>query len=101
MLEVKADALEASFDAMEQDEAGVAALKQELEALKKRVSDGAIAAQAPRLDGVKSAETRDFVDGYMRRGTDAGVELKALDNATGGAGGFAIPREIDEKIEKT
>ena len=101
MLEVKADGLEASFEAFQQDEASVAALKAELEALKERVADGSIAAQRPVLDGVKSAAARDFVDGYVRRGTDAGVELKALDNATGGAGGFAIPREIDEAIDKT
>ena len=100
-MEVKADGLEASFEAFRQDEADSAALKAELEALKERVAEGVIAAQRPALDGVKSAQVREFVDGYVRRGTDAGVELKALENSTGGAGGFAIPREIDEAIDKT
>lgn len=101
MLEVKADALEASFAAVEQGGDGVAALRQELEALKKRVAEGAVAAQRPVLDGVKSAEARDFAERFLRRGVESGLELKALDNASGGAGGFAIPREIDEAIDKT
>ncbi|WP_118857586.1 hypothetical protein [Sphingomonas mesophila] len=74
MLEVKADGLEASFEAFQDDAAGVAALKAELEALKARVADEAIAAQRPALDGVKSVEARAFVDGYVRRGAESGLE---------------------------
>ena len=69
MLEVKADALEASFDAFEDD--GVAALKEELEQLKSKISAGVIAAQRPALDGVKSASSVSFVDGYLRRGIES------------------------------
>ena len=67
MLEVKADKLEASFVALEQDEEGVAALKLELELLKSRIEDGVIAAQRPALDGVKSAESRDFTERFLRQ----------------------------------
>jgi HK97 family phage major capsid protein len=101
MVEVKADSLEASFEAFEQQGAESAALKAELAALKKRIAEGAIEAQQAPADGIKSAETRDFAEGYIRRGVTSGIELKALDNASGGAGGFAIPREIDAAIEKT
>ena len=101
MLEVKADKLEASFEAIERDEEGVAALKLELELLKSRIEDGVIAAQRPAIDGVKSAEARDFTERFLRKGIEAGMEQKSLDNATIGAGGFAIPREIDEKIDAT
>jgi HK97 family phage major capsid protein len=103
MVEVKADSLEASFDALENEEDGVAALEQELQTLKSRIDEGVIAAQRPALEaaGVKSAASSAFVERYVRKGIEAGVELKSVDNATTGAGGFAIPREIDEKIDKT
>ena len=52
MVEVKADALERSFDAFENDDDGVAALKAELELLKAKVASGAIAAQRPTLDSL-------------------------------------------------
>jgi HK97 family phage major capsid protein len=103
MVEVKADSLEASFEALEKDEDGVAALQAELATLKARIEEGVIAAQRPALEaaGVKSAASSAFVERYVRRGIEAGVELKSVDNATTGAGGFAIPREIDDKIEKS
>ena len=103
MLEVKADSLEASFDALENEDDGVAALQAELATLKARIEDGVIAAQRPALDvaGVKSVEASAFTERYIRKGIEAGVELKSVDNASTGAGGFAIPREIDEKIDKT
>ncbi len=40
-----------------------------------------------------------FVDGYLRKGSE--VELKSFVGTTGGEGGFAIPREIDEVIDAT
>ncbi|MEO6580967.1 MAG: phage major capsid protein [Sphingomicrobium sp.] len=105
MLEVKADKLEDSFEAIERDEGGVAALKAELDALKGRIEEGAIAAQRPAIDGIKSGAmspgARDFTERYLRLGIEAGLEAKSIDNATAGAGGFAIPREIDEKIDAT
>ncbi len=103
MVEVKADRLEASFDALEHEDDGVAALEQELATLKARIEEGVIAAQRPALEaaGVKSAAGSAFVERYVRKGIEAGVELKSVDNATTGAGGFAVPREIDDKIEKT
>jgi HK97 family phage major capsid protein len=101
MLEVKADALEESFEALEQDEDGVAALKAELETLKGRIAAGAVAAQRPALDGVKSAEAASFVDNYLRRGIDSGLELKAIGSSTDAIGGYAVPREIDELIDRT
>jgi HK97 family phage major capsid protein len=102
MVEVKAESLEASFEALEADD-GVAALERELATLKARIEEGVIAAQRPALEvaGVKSADGGAFVDRYIRRGIEAGVELKSLDNASTGAGGYAVPREIDEKIERT
>ena len=105
MLEVKADRLEDSFEAIERDDGGVQALSRELELLKSRIEDGVIAAQRVPLDGVKSGakspEAREFSERYLRLGIEAGLEAKSLDNATPGAGGFSIPREIDEKIDAT
>ena len=101
MVEVKADALEQSFDAIEDEEDGVAALKQELEALKARVAAGAIAAQRPALHGVKSVAASKFVEGYLRRGNESGLEQKAIGSSTDAIGGYAVPEEIDEVIERT
>src|SRR5689334_7337403 len=98
MVEVKADALEQSFDAFEDEEDGVAALKEELETLKSKIASGAIAAQRPALDGVKSVEASSFVDQYLRRGTESGLETKALGSSTDAIGGYAVPEEIDRTI---
>src|SRR3954469_16346914 len=101
MVEVKADALEQSFDAIEEQEDGVAALKAELEQLKSKIAAGAIAAQRPALDGVKSAEAASFIDQYIRRGIEAGLETKAIGSSTDAIGGYAVPREIDQVIDET
>lgn len=101
MVEVKADALEQSFDAIEREEDGVAALKQELETLKSRIAAGIIAAQRPALHGVKSVAATSFIDGYLRRGVESGLEQKAIGSSSDAIGGYAVPREIDEVIDAT
>jgi HK97 family phage major capsid protein len=101
MVEVKADALEQSFDAFEDGDDGVGALKAELELLKAKIASGAIAAQRPVLDGVKSAESASFVDQYLRRGIEAGLETKAIGSSTDAIGGYAVPEEIDRTIDET
>jgi HK97 family phage major capsid protein len=98
MIEVKADALEASFEALEREDEDVAALRGEVAALRARIEGRAIA--RPALSGVKS-EPSPFVERYLRKGLEAGVELKALSGATDAAGGYAVPEEIDQRIEKT
>ncbi|MBV9529243.1 phage major capsid protein [Sphingomonas sp.] len=99
MVEVKADALEQSFEQFESD--GVAELKAELETLKAKISSGVIAAQRPALDGVKSAEASGFVDQYLRRGIESGLETKAVGSSSDAIGGYAVPREIDQVIGDT
>ena len=74
MLEVKADGLEASFEALEKEDDGVEALKAELALLKKKIDEGVITAQRPALDGVKSVEASNFVEQYLRKGIEAGLE---------------------------
>ena len=105
MIEVKAEALEASFEAFEQGgsqrDDGIAALNAELALLKKKIADGTIAAQRPLLDGVKSGEPSDFVTRYLRQGIEAGLERKALGSSSDAIGGYAVPREIDAEISKT
>ncbi|MES2173409.1 MAG: phage major capsid protein [Pseudomonadota bacterium] len=94
------DALEARFDAVVQGER-IDGLEGEIAALK-----GALrAAQRPALDGVKGGAVDParaaFVDRYLRQGHEAGVELKSFSGATSAAGGFAVPREIDQLIGAT
>jgi HK97 family phage major capsid protein len=99
MIEVKADSLEASFEALEDE--GVAALKEELAVLKRKIDEGVIASQRPALDGVKSAASSAFVEGYLRKGAESGLEMKAIGSSTDAIGGYAVPREIDEAIDRT
>src|SRR3546814_11235116 len=63
----------------------------------------AVAAARLPLDGAKAADpARDaFVERYLRRGIDAGVEMKSLSGASGAEGGYAVPREIDGSIAAT
>ena len=99
MLEVKADALEESFEQFEDD--GVAALKAELDVLKAKIASGAIQGQRPALDGVKSQEANVFAEQYLRRGIETGLEVKAIGNSSDSIGGYAVPKEIDEQIDST
>jgi HK97 family phage major capsid protein len=100
MLEVKTDALEASFEALEQEDGDVAALKEEVAALRMRVEAQAVASARPALSGAK-ADASPFVERYLRKGLEAGVELKAMSGASDAAGGYAVPEELDARIEKT
>ncbi|MCB2015842.1 MAG: phage major capsid protein [Sphingobium sp.] len=105
MYEVKADALEESFDALAQAEK-IATLEADMASLKGQVAAAARGAvERPALDGVKGTEADParaaFVDQYLRQGQMTGVELKSMSGATGAAGGFAVPREIDAMIDST
>lgn len=100
MIEVKADALEASFEALEREDEDVAALREEVAGLKARVDAQAVAGARPALSGAKS-DASPFVERYLRKGLEAGVELKAMSGATDAAGGYAVPEELDAQIERT
>ncbi len=79
--EVKADTLEASFDAAVLPPVAVPVTRPQLSATQ---------AGAPR-----SA----FVDGYLRRGLEG--EIKSFNAVNPGDGGYALPREIDAVIDAT
>lgn len=101
-MEVKADALDGAFDAVLAAEA-VDELKASVAALKAQVDAQTVAAARLPLDGAKAADPAlgAFVERYLRRGIDAGVEMKSLSGASGGEGGYAVPREIDGAIAAT
>ncbi len=94
------DQLEASFDAVVQGER-IEALEGEVAALKGAL----VQQQRPALDGVKGGafdpKRAAFVERYVRQGLEAGVELKSFSGASGAAGGYAVPREIDQIIDAT
>jgi len=102
MLEVKANALEESFDAILQADR-IAGLEERVDALGEAMKLQAERAGRPALDGAKGSEADPartaFTDRYLRRGIEAGVELKSFTGASPGAGGYAVPREIDQMIE--
>lgn len=94
------DMLEARLDMVAQGER-IEGLEGEIAALKGAL----LSVQRPALDGVKGGAVDPargaFVERYLRQGLDAGVELKSVSGATGGAGGYAVPREIDQLIGST
>jgi HK97 family phage major capsid protein len=102
MLEVKADPLEASFEALERQDEDVAQLREEMAQLKARMDQAAVAAARPALSGAKAgASASPFVENYLRKGLEAGVELKAVVGTSDAAGGYAVPEEIDAEIDRT
>ncbi len=54
----------------------------------------------PALSGARVSGGREaFVNGYLRRGSE--IELKSFTGASGGEGGYAVPREIDAMVDRT
>lgn len=102
MLEVKADALDEAFDAVVTAEA-VEELKQSVAELRMQMDVQAVAASRLPLDGAKAANpAKDhFVEKYLRRGLETGVEMKALEAGVATEGGYAVPREIDGQVAAT
>jgi HK97 family phage major capsid protein len=102
MLEVKANALEESFDAILQADR-IAGLEARIDTLDEAMRTQAERIGRPPLDGAKGSDIDParavFTEKYLRRGIEAGVELKSFSGATPGAGGYAVPREIDQMIE--
>jgi HK97 family phage major capsid protein len=96
MTDVVTDGLEASFGALEREHLEVEGLREEVAQLKARLS----ASERPMLSGAKS-ESSPFVERYLRRGLEHGVELKAMSGVSDPAGGYAVPEEIDAAIERT
>jgi|GEM_PF-4951761 HK97 family phage major capsid protein len=80
-METKADVLEQSFEAMEM--AGVPMARPVLEGARPHAGSGGAA-----------------FEGFLRSGAGA-LELKAMSGASDGAGGYAIPREIDALVDST
>lgn len=109
MYETKADELEASFDALPEtarDElaAEIGGLRAEVDGLKGQLDRVLVAGNRPALSGAameQGGQAAKFVDQYLRKGIESGVELKAVSGITPGDGGYAVPREIDAAIDAT
>ena len=98
-MEFKADALQESFAAMQGGD-GVSELRAEMDELKAKLRHSMVEAGRPPLGTeLKSAGSEGFAD-FLRSGETA-VEGKSVDNASSAAGGHAVPREIDEAIDRT
>jgi len=98
-MEFKADSLEESFAAVQQED-GTQQLRAELDELKAKLRQNLIAAGRPVLETEQKSQGQERFDGFLRSGEPL-LEGKSLDNATSAAGGFAVPREIDEVIDRT
>ncbi|MCW2382546.1 MULTISPECIES: phage major capsid protein [unclassified Sphingobium] len=106
MQDVETKSLEESFDAILQADrlTGMEARMDAFdEALRKQAERAVALAGRPPLDGAKGSDVDParaaFTDRYLRRGIEAGVELKSFSGASGGSGGYAVPREIDQMID--
>ncbi|MCW2391563.1 HK97 family phage major capsid protein [Sphingobium sp. B1D7B] len=106
MQDVETKSLEESFDAILQADrlTGMEARMDAFdEALRKQAERAMALAGRPPLDGAKGSDVDParaaFTDRYLRRGIEAGVELKSFSGASGGSGGYAVPREIDQMID--
>jgi HK97 family phage major capsid protein len=97
-MEVKADSLEESFAALQQDE-GLAHLRAELNGLKATLRQSLISTGRPMLGDEQKSEGGEQFGAFLRSGENL-LEGKSLDNASAVAGGTAIPREIDEIIDR-
>ncbi|MGE4322919.1 MAG: phage major capsid protein [Sphingobium sp.] len=104
MTDMVIDELEGAFDAVLHNER-IETLEGQVAALAGRVDGALLHAQRPALDGVKGGAVDParaaFVNRYLRHGQEAGVELKSFSGASNGAGGYAVPREIDQLIDAT
>src|SRR3546814_16532264 len=73
--------------------------------LKRRLDQALVAGGRPVLGEAKAdnarPEVKAFVDRYLRKGLEQGVELKAFQGTTPGDGGYAVTREIDRVLEET
>jgi predicted phage gp36 major capsid-like protein len=98
-MEVKADSLEDSFAALQQNES-TQQLRAELDDLKAKLRQNLISAGRPVLGGEQKSVGGEQFGSFLRTG-ESPSEGKSLDNASAGAGGMAIPREIDEAIDRT
>jgi len=90
--EVKA--LEAVFDGADD----MAELRAEVSRLSGRVA----AMARPAIGGGEEdgqPERKAFVERYLRKGMESGVELKSLSSATGADGGYAVPETLDRAID--
>lgn len=109
--EIKAASLEDSFASIENSGvtdvmdsvAAVGELRAEVNRLRSRVEADRRAAVRPGLVSAASmksdATARTFVNGYLRKGLQDGIELKALSTLSGTDGGYVVPRELDQRIE--
>ena len=97
------DQLDASFDIVarqDKADAAITSLRSDVDEVKARVDRIGRAAVRPAIDGgaPASPEVKGFVDGYLRRGSEA--EIKSISGAVPADGGYAVPKEIDAMIAR-
>jgi HK97 family phage major capsid protein len=81
--------------------AQVEALREEIGALKAEIGEMRVKAARPALGapGERGGEAKVFADQYLRKGLEGAPEVKSLSAGTPGDGGYAVPAEIDGRIE--
>lgn len=100
-IENQTDTMAASFDLVsrqDKTEADISVLRSDVDEVKARLDKVGRAAARPAIEGgaAASTEVKGFVDGYLRRGSEA--EVKSVSGANPTDGGYAVPREIDAMI---
>ncbi|GLR47443.1 phage major capsid protein [Sphingomonas astaxanthinifaciens] len=98
-MEVKADSLEESFATLQPNDE-VIGLRSEIDALEIKLRQNLVAAARPELETEQKSAAQEGFGAFLRSGEPM-FEGKSADNSSGAAGGLAIPREIDEVIDRT
>jgi HK97 family phage major capsid protein/HK97 family phage prohead protease len=98
-MEFKADALQESFAALHGND-GVNELRAEVDELKAKLRSNLVEAGRPHLGTEQKSAAHEGFGDFLRSG-ESSVEGKSLDNVSSAAGGHAVPREIDEVIDRT
>lgn len=98
-MEIKADALQESFAALQGND-GVNELRAEIDELKSKLRNNLVEVGRPPLATEQKSAAQEGFGDFLRTG-DSAFEGKSFDNASPAAGGHSIPREIDEVIDRT
>jgi HK97 family phage major capsid protein len=101
------DSARAGGNAQAIDAAQLAELKDEVQSLGQAIGEMRVKAARPLLSATSSAgmattgEAKAFVERYLRKGIEGAAEVKAFALSPAVDGGYAIPTEIDARIDAT
>lgn len=95
--------LDAKLAKVQTDITAALDLKKEIERIEAKQNLQGLMGGGSNQDPDKAAYKNGFINGFMRKGNEAGLkelQAKAMSIGTAADGGYAVPEEIDRSIEK-